>query len=111
MALIISFYGGPSTGKSTLAYKLAGLLKQNNYNAELVVEYVKHSAYTEAKYELQDQIFLTAQHNHRLRILNDQVDIIVTDASLLNCLAYTDPEIAWVGVTETEAKEKGISFT
>ena len=30
-----------------------------------------------------------------------------------NCIAsvaYTDPEVAWVGVTETEAKEKGIKY-
>jgi dihydrolipoamide dehydrogenase len=25
-------------------------------------------------------------------------------------VAYTDPEIAWTGLTETEAKEKGIEF-
>jgi dihydrolipoamide dehydrogenase len=25
-------------------------------------------------------------------------------------VAYTDPEIAWVGITETEAKEKGINY-
>lgn len=29
-------------------------------------------------------------------------------ASVIPSVAYTDPEIAWVGVTETEAKEKGI---
>jgi dihydrolipoamide dehydrogenase len=25
-------------------------------------------------------------------------------------VAYTDPEIAWVGVTETEAKAKGLKI-
>jgi len=25
-------------------------------------------------------------------------------------VAYTDPEIAWMGLTETEAKEKGIAY-
>jgi dihydrolipoamide dehydrogenase len=29
-------------------------------------------------------------------------------ASVIPSVAYTDPEIAWAGVTETEAKEKGI---
>ena len=29
-------------------------------------------------------------------------------ASVIPSVAYTDPEIAWVGVTETEAKEKGM---
>lgn len=30
------------------------------------------------------------------------------DAKVIPSVAYTDPEIAWVGVTEREAKEKGI---
>lgn len=88
MALVINMYGGPGRGKSTTAYKLIGLLKHNDYKSELVTEYVKHSAYIGNNFEIQDQIFLLAQHNHRLRILEQQVDIIVTDGSLLNTLAY-----------------------
>jgi dihydrolipoamide dehydrogenase len=33
------------------------------------------------------------------------------DARCIPSVAYTDPEIAWVGVTETEAKERGIEFS
>ena len=32
------------------------------------------------------------------------------DARVIPSVAYTDPEIAWVGLTETEAKEKGIEY-
>jgi dihydrolipoamide dehydrogenase len=32
------------------------------------------------------------------------------DARVIPSVAYTDPEIAWVGLTETEAREKGIAF-
>lgn len=32
------------------------------------------------------------------------------DASVIPSVAYTDPEIAWVGLTETDAKAKGIAF-
>jgi dihydrolipoamide dehydrogenase len=32
------------------------------------------------------------------------------DARTIPSVAYTDPEIAWVGLTETEAKEKGIDY-
>jgi dihydrolipoamide dehydrogenase len=32
------------------------------------------------------------------------------DARVIPSVAYTDPEIAWVGVTEDEAKEKGIKL-
>lgn len=32
------------------------------------------------------------------------------DARLIPSVAYTDPEVAWCGVTETEAKAKGITY-
>ncbi|RBP48361.1 dihydrolipoyl dehydrogenase [Arenicella xantha] len=32
------------------------------------------------------------------------------EASVIPSVAYTDPEIAWVGVTETQAKEQGIDY-
>ena len=32
------------------------------------------------------------------------------DARTIPSVAYTDPEVAWVGLTETEAKEKGIEY-
>ncbi|HLY52544.1 MAG TPA: dihydrolipoyl dehydrogenase [Steroidobacteraceae bacterium] len=32
------------------------------------------------------------------------------DARVIPSVAYTDPEVAWVGLTESEAKEKGIAF-
>ena len=32
------------------------------------------------------------------------------DAKLIPSVAYTDPEVAWCGVTETEAKAKGITY-
>ena len=35
---------------------------------------------------------------------------VAFDALTIPSVAYTDPEIAWMGVTETEAKAKGIAF-
>ena len=32
------------------------------------------------------------------------------DASVIPSVAYTDPEVAWVGLTENEAKAKGIKY-
>jgi dihydrolipoamide dehydrogenase len=32
------------------------------------------------------------------------------DNRVIPSVAYTDPEVAWVGVTETEAREKGIEY-
>ncbi len=35
---------------------------------------------------------------------------VAFDAMTIPSVAYTDPEIAWMGVTETEAKTKGIAY-
>jgi dihydrolipoamide dehydrogenase len=35
---------------------------------------------------------------------------VAFDARVIPSVAYTDPEIAWVGVTETEAKAQGIAY-
>lgn len=32
------------------------------------------------------------------------------DPKVIPSIAYTEPEVAWVGLTEKEAKEKGISY-
>ncbi|PPC83572.1 MAG: dihydrolipoyl dehydrogenase [Methylotenera sp.] len=40
-------------------------------------------------------------------IAGEKVEFI---ASVIPSVAYTDPEVAWVGVTETEAKAKGITI-
>ena len=32
------------------------------------------------------------------------------DAKVIPSVAYTDPEVAWVGLTETEAKAKGVKY-
>lgn len=36
---------------------------------------------------------------------------VVFDAEVIPGVVYTDPEVAWCGLTETEAKEKGIAIS
>ena len=35
---------------------------------------------------------------------------VTNDAKTIPAVAYTDPEIAWMGLTETEAKEQGVEY-
>ncbi len=35
---------------------------------------------------------------------------VTFDARAIPSVAYTDPEVAWVGLTETEAKEQGVEY-
>ena len=35
---------------------------------------------------------------------------VAFDARSIPSVAYTDPEVAWTGLTETEAKEQGVAY-
>ncbi len=56
------------------------------------------------------QPMLAHKATHEARVAAEVASGIKTafDAKVIPSVAYTDPEIAWVGFTETEAKAKGI---
>ena len=41
---------------------------------------------------------------------NAEGEDVINDARAVPSVAYTDPEIAWAGLTETEAKEQGVDY-
>lgn len=86
--MVINLLGGPGCGKSTVAAGIFCNLKTLGYSTELVTEYVKDIVYDQNTKELDDQFLISAQQNHRLHRLNDKVQIIVCDASLLNGVVY-----------------------
>lgn len=82
MATIINFVGAPGNGKSTAAMVLAGIMKEKGYNVELVTESAKFLVFSESLRLLQDQLFVLAEQNKMLAVLNDKVDYIITDSPL-----------------------------
>jgi predicted ATPase len=86
--MVINLLGGPGCGKSTVAAGIFHQLKSLGYSTELVTEYVKDIVYDNNQKELDDQFLISAQQNHRLHRLDDKVEIIVCDASLLNGVVY-----------------------
>jgi dihydrolipoamide dehydrogenase len=56
------------------------------------------------------QPMLAHKATHEARVAAEVASGIKTafDAKVIPSVAYTDPEVAWVGLTETEAKAKGI---
>lgn len=86
--LIINLIGGPGCGKSTAASGLFYKLKKLQYNVELSSEWVKCKVYEESYHCMDDQIYIFAKQHHKLFVLQDKVDIIITDCTLLNSLIY-----------------------
>jgi nicotinamide riboside kinase len=81
----INLFGGPCSGKSTVASIVFSSLKKENYRIELINEYVKQWTYIPRKVKGFDQVFLFANQLHlediALRSRSDQ--LIITDSPIL----------------------------
>ena len=91
---IINLFGGPGTGKSTVAAEVFSKLKRNGINAEYVNEYMKDKAweYDDMPTDYRPKIFawqeyIFAKQFKKIRQCNS-VDVIVTDSPTLLGLIY-----------------------
>ena len=80
---VVNFFGGPGTGKSTLACDLFGLLKRHGTNVELVREYVKEWAWEGRRIKPFDQFYITAKQFRRESLLYNKVEYVITDSPIL----------------------------
>lgn len=92
--LIVNFYAGPGSGKTTAALELTAALKKAGYNVEYVPEYAKELVLENKLDELNDQEKVTDEQYHRLDRLRGSVDVIVTDSPVLLGLVYGDGKIS-----------------
>jgi nicotinamide riboside kinase len=89
MARIVNCFGGPGSGKSTTAMRLAADLKAAGYNAEFVQEHVKGAAWekrSEKYFKAQDLIF--AKQHWDIDIVAQEVDLVITDSPVLMSICY-----------------------
>lgn len=83
MTKVINLFGGPGTGKSTLAAALFASMKQEGLNVELVREYVKGWAWLDRKPTAGDQLYLLGKQTQAEYKLYGKVDYIITDSPFL----------------------------
>lgn len=83
MTTVIELYGGPCSGKSTLAAELYATLKKQGKSVEIVREYVKDWAYEGRKVGIHDQIYIMGKQIRRESLLYGKVDYIITDSPIL----------------------------
>jgi hypothetical protein len=85
---VINLYGGPGTGKSTVAAGAFHDFKTNKIRCELVREFVKDWAYDGKKIERRHQIKLFAEQADREGCVYGKVEWVVTDSPLILCEIY-----------------------
>ena len=89
MCIVINLFGGPGTGKSTLAARVFSELKVRLLSCELITEYAKDKVWEQSLHVLNDQIYVFGKQQHRQFVVKDKVDIIITDAPILLSLYYS----------------------
>lgn len=84
---LVNFFGGPGTGKSSMAAGVFSKLKFAGVTCEYVTEYAKELTWEKSS-KLKDQLYITGKQQQRIRSVGEQVDFIITDAPLINGLLY-----------------------
>lgn len=86
--LVVNFFGAPSSGKTTLAMEMAVLLKKQGFNAQYISEVAKDYIWRDASHLLKNQNLVFALQEEKQAIMQDKVEILLTDAPLLNGSFY-----------------------
>lgn len=87
--LVVNLLAGPGAGKSTLAGSIFSELKWLGVDCELVTEYAKDKVWEESFKTLTNQLYVLGKQSHRNFRLQDKVDVMVTDSSVLMSLLYS----------------------
>lgn len=88
MTKVINFFGGPGTGKSTLAASLFAHMKKEKHSVELITEFAKDLTWAARHNELRNQCYVFGKQLNRLLNVHGQVDYIVTDSPILLSVIY-----------------------
>ncbi len=80
--LVINYFGGPGAGKSTAATGTTSVFKECQLHAEYVSEFAKSLIYDGAAHLLEQQNYVFANQEHKLRVLSKHADIAISDSPL-----------------------------
>ena len=86
--IVINIAGGPGSGKTTVAAELFSKLKEKGYEVENVSEFAKELVWEKRNEAFDDRLYMHAEQNHRLMMMNGNLDYIITDSPLILTSVY-----------------------
>ncbi len=87
-ALVINIFGGPGTGKSTLAAEVFCRMKQSHIETACPEEHAKLAIWSGQPWLLDQQVILLGQSWQTIHARLRKVDVIVVDSPVLLCSVY-----------------------
>ena len=87
----LNLFAGPGSGKSSIGTGVFSLLKLHLISCEFTGEYAKTLAWEGRLNVKVNSLKIFAEQHHRQFILDEKVDVIVTDSPLLMSSAYRKP--------------------
>lgn len=87
-ALVINIFGGPGSGKTTLAARLFYALKTAGVEASQPEEHAKLAIWANQPWLLDEQVVLLGRTWETIHALSDKVDVIIVDSPILLCSVY-----------------------
>ncbi len=86
--IVINLMGGPGAGKSTMASLLFAKMKMLGISCEYVTEYAKDMVWENRYNILNDQLYILSKQYRKLKRINGEVDVIITDSPIINNIYY-----------------------
>lgn len=89
--LVVNFFGGSCTGKSTHSAGLFAELKKAGVNVEISREYCKNFFYEDTKYKLSNQFLITGKQIEQVETFkHGGVDVVIMDSPILLGAVYAE---------------------
>jgi nicotinamide riboside kinase len=86
--LIVNLFGGPGTGKSTMAASVFAELKWRGINCELATEYAKEKVWEESFAIFENQVYILGKQMQRIVRVLGKVDVVITDSPVILVILY-----------------------
>lgn len=108
MTVVINLIGSPSSGKSVLGALIFAELKKRNCKVELVQEWIKEKIWKGETDILNNVHYIASKQFELIRSLDNKLDYIVLDTSLVNNLYYN--RYNKNNVSDVEKTERDIKY-